>query len=66
MRNKPYPLNNSPQIYNLKDLISYCANEYKDKTLPHYSLYKELNTKYINPGKRDPGTNFMQELRKRI
>ena len=40
--------------------------EYKDKTLPHYSLYKELNTKYINPGKRDPGTNFMQELRKRI
>ncbi|EKV56446.1 peptidoglycan recognition protein family protein [Brachyspira hampsonii] len=40
--------------------------EYKDKTLPHYSLYKELNTKYINPGKRDPGTNFMKELRKRI
>ncbi|MEI0445959.1 peptidoglycan recognition family protein [Brachyspira intermedia] len=40
--------------------------EYKDKTLPHYSLYKELNTKYINPGKRDPGTNFMRELRKRI
>ena len=32
MRNKPYPLNDSPQIYNLKDLISYCANEYKDKT----------------------------------
>ena len=40
--------------------------EYKDKTSPHYSLYKELNTKYINPIKRDPGTNFMQELRKRI
>ena len=40
--------------------------EYKDKTLPHYSLYKELNTKYINPGKIDPGTNFMKELRKRI
>ncbi|MBW5410368.1 N-acetylmuramoyl-L-alanine amidase, partial [Brachyspira hampsonii] len=40
--------------------------EYKDKTMPHYSLYKELNTKYINPGKRDPGTNFMKELRKRI
>lgn len=40
--------------------------EYKDKTLPHYSLYKELNKKYINPGKRDPGTNFMNELRKRI
>lgn len=40
--------------------------EYKDKTLPHYSLYKELNTKYINPGKKDPGTNFMKELRNRI
>ena len=40
--------------------------EYKDKTLPHYSLYKELNTTYINPGKRDPGTNFMKELRERL
>ncbi len=40
--------------------------EYKNKTYPHYSLYKELNTKYINPAKRDPGTNFMEKLRKRI
>ena len=40
--------------------------EYKDKNSEHYSLYKELNTKYINPIKTDPGKNFMEELRKRI
>lgn len=40
--------------------------EYKNKDSEHYSLYKELNTKYINPIKRDPGINFMKELRKRI
>lgn len=32
MKNNPYPLNNSPQIDNFKDLVLYCANEYKDKT----------------------------------
>ncbi len=59
-------------------LIKYLRNKYKsikyviahyeygNKTSPHYSLYKELNTKYINPAKKDPGTNFMNELRKRI
>lgn len=48
----------------IKYVISHY--EYRDKTLPHYSLYKELNTKYVNPIKKDPGTNFMKELRKRI
>jgi len=32
MKNKPYPLYGVPQINNLKELVLYCANTYKDLT----------------------------------
>jgi len=32
MKNKQYPLNNVPQFNNLKDMVIYCADTYKDAT----------------------------------
>jgi N-acetyl-anhydromuramyl-L-alanine amidase AmpD len=40
--------------------------EYTKKNLPHYSLYKELDTKYRPTYKTDPGRRFMTELRKKL
>lgn len=31
IKNKPYPLNEVPQIYNLKKFVSHCVDTYKDR-----------------------------------
>ena len=40
--------------------------EYNNIKLPHYSLNKELNKKYIQTFRYDPGTNFMERLKRKI
>ncbi len=36
MKNKPYPYYDTPEIENLQELISYCAETYKEKTAFNY------------------------------
>ena len=42
MKNEPYPLNNVPQINNLKDMVIYCADTYKDSTAFQYEKDNKL------------------------
>ena len=48
----------------LKFLIGH--DEYNDKALPHYALFKSLNPKYQPYDKPDPGPWFMAKLRQRL
>lgn len=66
------------QLYSNVKLIEYLKNkynsikyvighyEYKDSSLPHFELYKELDENYIRTVKMDPGTNFMKEIREML
>jgi N-acetyl-anhydromuramyl-L-alanine amidase AmpD len=40
--------------------------EYTDKSLPHFALFKDLDTKYRPTVKSDPGRKFMSALRKKL
>lgn len=42
MKNRPYLLNMVPQIHNLKEMVSYCANTYKDQTLFQFENDNEI------------------------
>lgn len=42
MKNKPYPLNNVPQVNNLKDMVIYCADIYKDSTAFQFEQNNEI------------------------
>ena len=42
MKNKPYPLNNVPQINNLKEMVIYCAKTYKDSTVFQFKQNNEI------------------------
>jgi len=42
MKNKSYPLYNVPQIKNLKDMIIYCAETYKDSIAFQFEQNKEI------------------------
>ena len=42
MKNKPYPLNNVPQINNLKEMVIYCSKTYKDSTVIQFKQNNEI------------------------
>ncbi len=45
MKNKPYTLNVAPQINNLKDIIAYCANTYKNKIAFQFENKRKIEQK---------------------